>query len=81
MYCWSSVSQADTLFFEFDAEKISSTVLIVQGALTLSSHLFIMCTFPQIDSSLHFLLLFDIVAMLVMRSLISHSTGQKQYTP
>ena len=54
MYSWSSVSQADTVFFEFDTEMISSTVLIVQGALALSSHLFIMSSFPEIDSSLHF---------------------------
>jgi hypothetical protein len=75
MYCWSSVSQADTMFFEFATEMISSTVLIVQGALTLSSHLFIMSSSPQIDSSLHFLLLFDIKAMLVTCSLSSHRTA------
>jgi len=43
-YC--SVSQADTMVFEFDTETINSTVLIVQGALTLLSHLFVMSSFP-----------------------------------
>jgi hypothetical protein len=69
------------MVFEFDTEMFSATVLIVRGALTLSSHLFIMSGFPYIDSSLHILLLFDIEAVPVMCSLISHCTGQKQYTP
>jgi hypothetical protein len=79
MHSWSSVSQDDTVVFEFDTEMISSTVMFLQGPLTLASHLFVMSHFPQIGRSLYFVLLFDIEAILVMCSLISHFTGQKHY--